>query len=413
MKNKKKMSLLSNTISLYILVFSNYFFSFITVPYQTRVLGAEYYGRIGFALAFASFFQLVIDFGFILSATAEVSENRDNKNILSQILTSVTLSKILLIMFSFIIFLLLCLVVPKFNEDIFLYLLFFIFVATNSLLPDFLYRGLEKMEVITFRTVMIRLFFAIMLPILLKNKSQYYYIPILNIIGSVGALVFIFIHVFNKLGVKFVKVNIKDVLFALKKSSYFFYSRIATTVYDSINTLILGLLYPTGNIVGYFTSSNNLVKTVRNAFSPIADSLYPYMIKNKNYKLIKKILFFCIPPVLIGCIIVSIFAEPICELLFGRDFIDAAPLLRLLLPLIVIALPNYILGFPTLTPLGLANYANISTIIAAVIQIIGLILLYLVGFLNVYGICVLMVVSEFCVLLIRILAIVKNIKSIK
>ena len=37
------------------------FFSFITVPYQTRVMGNEIYGKIGIATALMMYFQLFLD----------------------------------------------------------------------------------------------------------------------------------------------------------------------------------------------------------------------------------------------------------------------------------------------------------------------------------------------------------------
>lgn len=402
MKITQKSILINNTLMLYILTFSNYFFSFITVPYQTRILGPEYYGKLGFAAAFSTYFQLFLDFGFILSATAEVAKHRDNRNEVSKVMTSVVISKLILILISFIILLMLCILMPKLKEDILLYILFFIYVSINSMLPDYLYRGLENMKVITYRTVIVKLFFTVMIFILLKDKSQYYYVPILNAIGSVGAVIAVYIHVFKKLKIKFVKVDSSYIWKIFKNSSYYFYSRIATTIYNATNTFILGFIYPTGNMVGYFTSSNKLVTTARNAFSPIADSLYPYMIKNKNYKLMKKILSIGMPIVIGGCIFIGIFAEFICVLLFGEEFRDAAPILRLLLPLIALALPNYLLGFPALTPLGLDKYANISTILGAVIQVMGLTILYVVSLLNIYTICILTGITEFCVLLVRI-----------
>ncbi|MCR1900081.1 oligosaccharide flippase family protein [Irregularibacter muris] len=405
MKIKKHSTLINNTLMLYILIFSNYFFGFITVPYQTRILGPEYYGKLGFATAFTVYFQLFLDFGFILSATAEVAKHRNNKEKLSKIMSSVVIAKILLMITSFLLLLILCLSIPKLKEDAWLYILFFIYVSINSMLPDYLYRGLENMKIITYRTVTVKLFFTIMVFVFLKEKSQYYYVPILNIIGSTGAVITVYAHVLHKLKIKFVRVDSTYIWETLKNSSYYFYSRIATSIYDATNTFILGFLYPTGNIVGYFTSSNKLVTTARSAFSPIADSLYPHMIKSRDYKLIKKILIIFMPIIIGGCIIVSIFAEPICILLFGDEFKNTAPILRLLLPLIALALPNYLLGFPTLTPLGLAKYANISTILGAIIQVVGLIILYIISILNVYTICILTCVTEFCVLLIRVWAI--------
>lgn len=408
MKDKKDKVLLRNTLMLYLLTFSNYFFSFVTVPYQTRVLGPEYYGKLGFAAAFIAYFQLFLDFGFILSATAEVANNRNNKDKLSKIMTSVVISKVFLIIISLLLLLISFMLFPKFKDDMLLYILFFIFVSINSMLPDYLYRGLEEMKIITYRTILVKMFFTIMIFILLKEKYQYYYVPILNIIGATGAVIIVYAHVFKKLGIKFVKLDISYICETLKKSSYYFYSRIATSIYDATNTFILGFIYPNGNIVGYFTSTNNLVKTSRGAFSPIADSLYPYMIKNKNYKLVKKVLLICMPIIILGCIIVGIFAEFICVLLFGEEFRNAAPILRLLLPLIVVALPSYLLGFPTLTPLGLAKFANISTIAGAIIQIVGLGILYSMNLLNVYSICIITCITEFLVLSIRLWAIFKH-----
>lgn len=408
MKIKQNSTLLNNTLFLYILTFSNYFFSFITIPYQTRILGPEYYGMIGFAAALITYFQLVLDFGFILSATGDVSKNRNDKNKLSKILTSVVVSKLILIAVSFLILLILFMAIPKLNEDRLLYILFFVFAAINSLLPDYLYRGLENMKIITYRTVIVKLFFTLMIFVVLKDRSQYYYIPLLNIIGAVGAVIVVYAHVFKKLNIRFTKVKIGYIQRTIKESSFYFYSRIATSVYDATNTFILGFIYPTGNIVGYFTSTNNLVKTARSGFSPIADSLYPYMIKNKNFRLIGKVLGIGMPIIIVGCLLVGVFAEYICVLLFGEEFRNAAPILRLLLPLIVLALPNYLLGFPTLTPLGLAKYANISTILGAVLQIIGIIILYFIGLLNVYSICILTSITETFVLMIRLWAIFKN-----
>ncbi len=403
---EKKSTLLNNTILLYILTISNYFFSFITIPYQTRILGPENYGKLGFAIALTTYFQLIFDFGFILSATADVADNRDNTNRLSAIMSSVIIIKLILIILSFIFLLVLSEFIPKIKEDILLFILFFLYSAINSMLPDYLYRGLENMKIITYRTLAVKFFFTIMIFALLKDRSQYYYVPVLNIIGATGAVIFVYNHVFRKLRVKIVLVKPIDILKTFKKSSYFFYSRIATSVYDATNTFILGLIYPSGNIVGYFTSANNLVKTARSGFSPITDSLYPYMIKNKDYKLIKKILLFSVPIILLGCIFIGILAEPICILLFGKEFKNAALILKLLLPLIVLGLPNYLLGFPTLTPLGLAKYANLSNILAAIIQVIGLVSLNLAGLLNVYSICILTCITELCVLLIRLWAII-------
>lgn len=51
--------LLKNTIYLYVLSFSTQLLYLITIPYQTRVLGAQNYGYIGFAVSLMSYVQLI------------------------------------------------------------------------------------------------------------------------------------------------------------------------------------------------------------------------------------------------------------------------------------------------------------------------------------------------------------------
>lgn len=411
MADKEKKALFKNTIMLYVLTFSNYIFNFITVPYQTRILGPELYGKLGFALAFITYFQLVLDFGFILSATEDISKNRDNKAEMSKIVTSVNICKMILGVILFIILIIFCLTVDKFKDDVLLYVLYFIYALVNSLLPDFLYRGIENMKIITYRSVSIKLFFTIAIFILLKDKTQYYLLPLLNIIGSTVAVIAVYFHVVKKIGIKFVKVDFKTVKATFKKSSSFFLSRIATTVYSSTNTFILGFIYPTGNTLGLYTTSDKLISTAKSALTPISDSIYPYMIKNKDFKLIKKILKYLLPIIIIGCTIVGIYAGPLCALIFGEEYYDAGMILRFMLPLVVLALPSYLLGFPSLSPLGLAKFANLTVIIGAICQIVMITILYIANILNVCTICCVTVITELVILISRILVVVKAKKA--
>ena len=222
--------------------------------------------------------------------------------------------------------------------------------------------------------------------------------PILNIIGTVGAAVVVYSHVYRSLGVRFVRVSICDLRQTLKKSFGFFLSRIATTVYGATNTFVIGLLYPGSAGLGYYTSAEKLIHTARSAFSPISDSLYPYMVKNKDFKMVKKVLLLVMPVVIVGCTIVGIFAEPFCALFFGEEFRPAGKLLRLLLPIVVITLPTYILGFPVLSPMGLAKYANSSVIVAAILHGIMLLLLLITGWISVETICIATFITELTVL---------------
>ncbi|MGL4453003.1 MAG: oligosaccharide flippase family protein [Sarcina sp.] len=399
LQNLKKSMLLKNTFMLYLLQFSTYFFSFITIPYQTRILGIDKYGEISFIMSIMMYFQLFIDFGFILSGTEQVAKNKNDKRELSKIFTIITISKILLTTISFMI------VFIVGGEKKYIYILFLIGVSLNSLLPDYLYRGLEIMKAITYRTVLVKLFFTIMIFIFLKAPEDYFIIPILNIIGGGSALLIAYIHIKTKLKIGFVTIDKEALLKTIKSSSTFFYSRIASTIYGSSNIVILGFIDKSGLLVGLYSVADKLIGTIRSGLSPIADSLYPYMIKTKNFKMIKKVLKTCIPIMLLVTGIIFIFAEQICIFLFGEEFREAGNILRALAPIIVIILPNYLLGFPVLGAMGLAKKANTSIIVGTIFHILMMIFLYLINSLNPITIAISTTCTEFIILVYRVIII--------
>ncbi|MBC1358226.1 oligosaccharide flippase family protein [Listeria booriae] len=409
MKDTKKQRLLQNTIFLYLLTFSGYFFSLITVPYQTRILGPEFYGKVGFAVAMMTYFRLIIDFGFILSATADISKHRENKQEVAKIYTAVMYAKGLLTGLSLVILVGICYAIPMLRQDFLLYILTFASVAVSAFLPDFLYRGLETMKRITIRTVAIQAFFVGMIFLFLKTPQQYYFVPLFTLIGNAVALVLAQRHVSRSLKIKFVPLEKGYLKHTIRESSPFFFSRIAATVYQVTNTFFLGLMYTPGNVnVGMYVASDRLVGTAKTAFSPIADSLYPYMVKNRDFRLLKKILWLIMPPLIIGCIILGMYANPFMAWFLGSAFYDAGSILRILLPIIAMTPLVYLLGFPTLSPMGLARHANRSTMISAVVQIIGLSLLFVTGIFTVHTLCYVTLVSQFTVLLYRGLIVWKN-----
>lgn len=228
----------------------------------------------------------------------------------------------------------------------------------------------------------------------------------MNLIGNLGAVIGVYIHLKKKMGIRFEKVSISQVLNTFKKSSTFFYSRIASTVYSATNTFILGFLYGESSpIVGYFSTADKLITTGKQAITPVTDSLYPYMVSHKDFKLAKKLLLIGTPVLTAGCIFLAVFAEPICVILFGEAFRESSQYLRLLVPIVWCAFPGMMFGFPILSPMGLSKYANISNIIGAIVQIVLLVIIYLCGMLDATSICIATCITEVLTVSFRVLVV--------
>lgn len=404
-KKGSRGTLMQNTLMLYILTFSNYFLGLIVAPYETRVLGTEVYGLLGAATAVMVYFQLFIDFGFLLSGTQEVALHREDSERLSVIFTSITLSKTMLTGISTVVLVILCLTVGAWQNRLGFYLLCFGYTALNSFIPDYLYRGMEHMSAITVRTVCIKAFFTVGILLFVKAPGDVWMIPVINIVGNGIAAVYAYYDVYHRFGIRFRKVTIKDVLGCVKESSVFFYSRIATTAYSAMNTVILDVISGSGAITAFYTSADKLIATGKSAVSPISDSLYPYMVKNRDFKLVKKVLLVLEPLIILFCGVFFVFAEPLCALIFGADYAPAGQVLRAMLPVGVVVLPSYICGFPMMSAMGISKYANYSVIFGSALHICNLLLLYITGNINMVTLGLSVSVAETVILIFRLVVI--------
>ncbi len=399
--------LLENTIMLYILTFSNALLGFVTQGYQIRVLGLENQGILDTARYATNFFQIFIDFGFIMSATAKISQNREDKPRLNKILTCVVAAKCFFMLLSFVI--LMVFIRPSLTEpgELSAYLFYLLYVCMVALLPDFMYRGLEQMSAITVRAVLVKTFATLMVFVFVHKPEDFWMVPMLSAVGNGAATLFVYWHLFTKVGLRFCKVSIKDIWAEIKDAAQFFLSKVAASINSNLNGILLN------NIAGpaataIYSRGDTVINAARMGMSPIADSLYPHMMKHKNFKLIKKAILLIYPVILAGCAVVFIFARPLLVLWLGSEGENVVLPLRLLIPVAVCAYPNYVLGYPTLGAMGLAKFANISVGFGTAVYLVGALVAWLTCGLNLVSLCVLTSLTEFSILVFRLAVIMRN-----
>ena len=94
--DKKSKLIIKNTSMLLLLNIAKLIFPFVTLPYLTRVLSTEGYGIVSYVKAVMSYMQVIIDFGFMLSATKQIVEVKNNKEEIGKIVGTNIAAKILL-----------------------------------------------------------------------------------------------------------------------------------------------------------------------------------------------------------------------------------------------------------------------------------------------------------------------------
>lgn len=400
--NKETKTLAFNTIMLYIMQVSTFVFPLITFPYLTRVLGTENYGIYVFANAIMVYFQMLIDFGFLLSGTEECSRQREDKNKLEIITSSIIKGKLLLSIIGLLIVILCSTFTNLFDGKELYVICSYIPLMLTSFIPDYLFRGIEKMGVIASRTVVAKLIYTLIIFVFVRNKNGYYFIPLATFVSNLLIVVWSWIYIKKNLNINIVKVELSEIKEQFKKSCTFFASRIATTAYGASNVFVLSLFGFSDTAMGLYGSANNLITYGRAIFSPISDSLYPYMVKNKNHKLVKKILLVLCPVIIIGCIVLYFISEFVIKIMCGEEYIQAVGLFRKMIPLLAITLPAYLFGYPMLGSINKNNKANESVIIGAAFHIAGLLVMFITKILTFERVIYLTIVTESIILCLRV-----------
>ena len=341
MSNKK--ILFTNLFSLSGIQVVNYIVPVLVVPYIVRIIGPDYYGLVNFAQAFVLYFVLIVNYGFDFSATREIAVNRNSKENLSNIFSSVMLAKAVLFLISLLVFIPIVFLVPKFNKDIELFFFAYLIIIGNIFLPIWLFQGLEKLARLSVFNFIIKMIYAVSIFLLINKKEDYLLIPLILSVSQIiaGAAAFIYsVKVFN---ISLLFPGIKETKKALKEGWNLFLSNVSINLYTTSNIVILGL-FSTNLSVGYFAASSKIINVVQallllpmnQAFFPRISSVINHS-KDDGIVLLKKLTFAVGIILFIASLLIFIFSDLIIKIIFGSKFIDAAVSLRIMafLPLII------------------------------------------------------------------------------
>jgi len=277
-EDKKK--LISNFTSLMSLQSVNYILPLLTFPYLVRILGAEYFGLLAFATAIITYFKMITDYGFDLSATRKISKYRDDKEKIIEIFSSVMILKGLFFILSLFLLTILIFTFENFRVNWEIYYFTFAMVFGQLLFPVWFFQGIEEMKYITYLQILAKAIFTVLIFILVLTKEDFYLVPIINSIGLIvaGAISLYIVITKYKATLKWQKLDCLKYYF--KDSYYIFISSIASNIYSSGAIIILGLL-TSKEVVGYYSMAEKLASAFSGIAQPLSKTIFPY-ITNKN-----------------------------------------------------------------------------------------------------------------------------------
>ncbi len=406
-------NLLSNFISLFVLQGANYILPLITFPYLVRVLGSEKFGLVMFAQAFITFFNILVDFGFNLSAVREISLYRDNKRKLTEIFSSVITIKISLILVSLTLLTIIVLSFDKFKDEKILYYLSFLIVIGQALFPVWYFQGIEKMKYITIVNVLSKTFFVFAVFIFIHDEKDYLLVPLFNGLGLIiGGLISLWI-LHKIFGQTFEFQDLNTIIKYIKEGFQFFLSRLSSVGYSNINTFLIGVIL-TSQYVTYYYVADKIISIILQIFDPIVQTVYPYLARNFRKSFFFKLFGF----VFISSIFIVIFIYMLSgyiSILFLKEvnsvFIKTMYILSALIPVSIIYV---FLGAPLLLARGYKKEFNLSIFYGFILHLVILSTVYIIYKFSIlynehilYWFAGSIVISKIAVLLIRLFYVYK------
>jgi PST family polysaccharide transporter len=398
---KKEKRLVGNFFSLSVLQVFTYVLPLLVLPYLVRTLGVEKFGLVAFAQSFIMFFNIIVDFGFTLSATREISVNREDKEKVTEIFSSVIIIKCILIILSYLIMNIIVFSYAKFANEWILFNLSFLLVIGQALFPVWYFQGMERMKYITIVNVTSKILFTLLIFLFIHNSSDYIYVPLLNGGGMVTGGILSLLFIKKAFSQRFRFYNTKTVLYHFRESSHFFMSRVAVSIYTTSNAFVLGL-FTNNTMVGYYSVAEKLYQAIQQCYNPIVQALYPYVAKERNIRLFKKIFTGIVIVNICGISFLYFSGAFIFNILFSKSLgPESLQVFHILLMAAVVVVPSVMLGYPFLAALGFPGYANYSVIIGSAFHLAGLVVLISVNKVSIYTVAGMVLATEFLVLILR------------
>ncbi|SKA88572.1 Membrane protein involved in the export of O-antigen and teichoic acid [Caloramator quimbayensis] len=344
----------------------------ITVPYISRILGAEGIGINAYTNSIIQYFILFGTIGISLYATRIIAFYRDDKKKLSTTFWSIFYLKLFTTLISYLIFIAFIFIFDIENKNIFLIQSINILNAAIDI--SWLFIGIEDFKRNVTRNFIVKVISIILIFILIKIKQDLWkYVFINSLSGIVGQLLLwkYAFKIINKEKITFFDIK-KHIIPSLK----YFLPQIAIQVYVVLDKTMIGLLTNKCE-VGFYENADKIVKMALTLVTSVGAVMMPKITNiyaSGDFEKIKQYLkksfdFECYLsiPIMFGLMGIS---KEFCPWFFGFEFLKTANVIIIISPIIIAIAWSNVLAGQYLIPIGRINQYTISVTLGAITNFI-------------------------------------------
>lgn len=394
-----------------LLIVANYLFPFLTYPYVSRILGVANIGICNFTDSVINYFILFSMLGIDTLGVREVARNKGDRQALDKTFSNLFIVNMLLTSLMLVLLIVLTFTVKEFSDHKDLMFLGAFKLVFNSLLVEWLYKGLEEFKLISLRSIAVKTLYVAGVFLLVRERDDiwiYYMLSCAMVVAN--ALVNIILSR-SRVRVRFSGLRLTSTFKSMLAIGLY---AILTSMYTTFNVVFLG--FAAGDTqVGLYTTATKLYAMVMALFTAFTGVMIPRMsnlvsegemYKFRSYfgKAVDVLFAFSFPIVIwmIGM------APDIVRLISGPEYGAAVTPMMIIAPLVFIIGYEQILVLQTLLPLGKDKVLLRNSAIGA---FTGVCLnLLLVPTLMAVGSAVVWISSEVLILILSQLVVRKEIK---
>ncbi len=305
---------------------------FITLPYVSRVLGADGVGIYSYTYSVVNYFMLLALLGISKYGNRLIAKVRDNKEKLSKEFLSLYTFQIFSTLIAIIVYLIYVFCFnPRYKMIAIIQILYLLATALDI---NWFFFGLEKFKITVTRNTIIKVISLILIFLLVRDKNSIWiYTLILSGSSLVSNMV---LFPFLKKNISFVKISFADIKKHWKPVLILFLPVIAVSIYTIMDKIMLGIMSNMKE-VGFYESAEKVIQAplaIITAFGtvmmPRISNLISKNEEEKTLSLIEKTIQFILFisfPVVFGLICIS---KDFSIFFFGTEFQKTGNLLCIL-----------------------------------------------------------------------------------
>lgn len=396
MKDVLKSKILKNSVWLLILQFVNTIVPMVTIPYVTRQLGTEMYGVFSACLNWIIYLQVLVEFGFGLTGARKTAIIESQQE-LNKLFNNIISSRIVLLLFSFLIYLLISIIFHFSLQENICFLILFIIILGTTFQLTWLFQGKQDMKFITLINCFSRFISTILIFVFIKNKNMLYWYAFFYSFTILLSSIISMIAARKKYDLSFKFAGVNSIKNEIMDAKDLFYSSAMSKIFSSFGVTVLDFV-SSKTIVGIYSAIYKIPYVLTMIFSPISQAIFPYIsIKmkddyNKGVIFLKRIF---IPIIilfsLIGLLIIA-FRNEMVLILFGKEYSKYSIIIIPLIVQLILAIINNFLGVQFLVATNNKKLYSNAFLKAVVIIVIANVLLGY--FFDIIGVAVATAVGE-------------------